>query len=640
MSYLVLARKWRPNTFDDLVGQEPIARMLKNALLQGKISHAYIFSGPRGVGKTSTARILAKALNCKEGPATAPCGICASCTAVTEGSSVDVIEIDGASNNSVDDVRDLRERVKYAPSGGKYKVYIIDEVHMLSGSAFNALLKTLEEPPPHVIFVLATTEMKKIPATVISRCQHMPFRRIATSVIKARLQQIADIEKISISSHALGLVAKAADGSMRDSLTILDQVSSFSDEINEEQVQNLLGLTDFGLLSKASMAIITGSRIDLIEIIESLSEQGFDIRAFAKELAQFFRDLLIASVVKQPGDVLELSNEELAAVRELVAASSEDQLTLILSDVMKAEAEVRNSSLPRIALEMALIRASFLSSLKPVREIIKNLDSLSRGLPIQTPIDEPIQERPETALINKEPDKRELSNDSVKAFNPPLHPLPKAPTVGQEGNSNSVIPSKVPSLEGQWGGSSVLPKAEPPAALAQKPASETQIAEPLEEYNEATPLTNTKDEESFEEPLADSDEAVLPEKEKEITIIWQEVLDNIDAPLASKLEHAAIELTGDQLQVTLQSSQALFIDTIRKSLAAIEKTLSEHAGRNLSITLSAQKKKAAQKNDLKKKASDEPIIKEALELFEGRIIDVISVESHTITNTRNGGVDV
>jgi DNA polymerase-3 subunit gamma/tau len=588
MSYLVLARKWRPKTFDDLVGQEPIARMIKNALAQGKISHAYIFSGPRGVGKTTTARILAKALNCKEGPATAPCGICNSCTAVTEGSSVDVIEIDGASNNSVDDVRDLRERVKYAPSGGKYKVYIIDEVHMLSGSAFNALLKTLEEPPPHVIFVLATTEMKKIPATVLSRCQHMPFRRIATSVIKERLMQIADIEKISISSHALGLVAKAADGSMRDSLTILDQVSSFSDEINEEQVQNLLGLTDFGMLAKASMAIITGSRIDLIEIIESLSEQGFDLRAFAKELAQFFRDLLIASVVKQPGDVLELSSEELAAVKELVAASSEDQLTLMLTEVMKAEADVRNSSLPRIALEMALIRASFLSSLKPVREIIKNLDSLGRGLPVQPAI---------AALIGALPEAAQ-----------------KQRAVEEE-------------------------KTEPPAVLAQEPATEIEAAAPVEEDIETSPLPDDAEEGYYEESPADIPDEIIPEKEKDITVIWQKVLDSIDAPLASKLEHAAVELTGDQLQVTLQSSQALFIDMIRKSLSDIEKILAEHAGRKLSITLSAlQKKKAVPKKDLKKKASDEPMVKEALELFDGRIIDVIPVESQTIT--KNGGVDV
>src|SRR5512134_627739 len=232
MSYLVLARKWRPKTFDDLSGQEPITRILTNAVTQGKISHAYIFSGPRGVGKTSTARILAKALNCKEGPTANPCGVCDSCIGITEGSSVDVIEIDGASNNSVDDIRDLRERVKYAPSGSKYKVYIIDEVHMLSGSAFNALLKTLEEPPSHVIFVLATTEMKKIPATVLSRCQHMPFRRISAGEIKARLKHISDTEDIKISSPALGLVARAADGSMRDSLTILDQISSFSSDIN------------------------------------------------------------------------------------------------------------------------------------------------------------------------------------------------------------------------------------------------------------------------------------------------------------------------------------------------------------------------------------------------------------------------
>jgi len=598
MSYLVLARKWRPNTFDDLVGQEPIARMLKNALLQGKISHAYIFSGPRGVGKTSTARILAKALNCKEGPATAPCGMCTSCIAVTEGSSVDVIEIDGASNNSVDDVRDLRERVKYAPSGGKYKVYIIDEVHMLSGSAFNALLKTLEEPPPHVIFVLATTEMKKIPATVLSRCQHMPFRRIATSVIKARLKHIAGTEQIGISEHALGLVAKAADGSMRDSLTILDQISSFSDEINEEQVQSLLGLTDFGMLAKASMAIITGSRIDLIEIIDSLSEQGFDFRTCAKELAQFFRDLLIASVVKQPGDVLELSNEELTAVRELVAATSEDQLTLMLTEIMKAEADVRNSSLPRIALEMALIRASFLSSLKPVREIINNLDSLSKGLPVQREITEPIKERQKTAGAL------------------PV-PAPKGRVAVKEEQTAA------------------------PAALAQKPPTKTEAAEPIEDAIETSLSADDaeEEEESHEVPLAVIPAAVLPDKERDITMIWQRVLDSIDSPLASKLEHASIELTGDQLQVTLQSSQALFLDMVRKSLANIETILAEHAGRKLSITLSVeQKKKAVPKKDLKKKAADEPLIKEALELFDGRIIDVIPVESQTIT--QNGGADV
>ena len=291
-------------------------RILKNAISQGKIAHAYIFSGPRGVGKTSSARILAKALNCKEGPTPAPCGVCETCTAITDGSSVDVIEIDGASNNSVDDIRDLRERVKYAPSGGRYKVYIIDEVHMLSSSAFNALLKTLEEPPPHVIFVLATTEMKKIPATVLSRCQHMPFRRISSSVIKARLKEISDAEGIRISPPAIGLVAKAAEGSMRDSLTILDQISSFSTEITEEDVKNLLGITDFGLLADMSKALISGDRVRILEMVDLMSEQGADIRTFSKELVQFFRDLLVASVMRSPAEVLDLSPEETAVVGE------------------------------------------------------------------------------------------------------------------------------------------------------------------------------------------------------------------------------------------------------------------------------------------------------------------------------------
>ncbi len=256
MSYLVLARKWRPKTFDELTGQEPIAGILKNAILNNKVAHAYIFSGPRGVGKTSTARILAKALNCVQGPTTEPCGKCPSCVAVADGSSMDVTEIDGASNTGVDNIRDLRERVRYASYGGGYKVYIIDEAHMLSTAAFNALLKTLEEPPAHVIFVLATTEPKKIPATVLSRCQHLPFRRISTQRIKERLRYISGEENLRIADSAFEMIARAADGSMRDSLTILDQIASFSEEISSEDVKDLLGFTDMQTLSHLAEAVI------------------------------------------------------------------------------------------------------------------------------------------------------------------------------------------------------------------------------------------------------------------------------------------------------------------------------------------------------------------------------------------------
>ncbi|HYQ48419.1 MAG TPA: DNA polymerase III subunit gamma/tau [Thermodesulfovibrionales bacterium] len=592
MSYLVLARKWRPKTFDDLAGQEPITRILTNAVTQGKISHAYIFSGPRGVGKTSTARILSKALNCKEGPTAHPCGICESCISITEGSSVDVIEIDGASNNSVDDIRDLRERVKYAPSGGKYKVYIIDEVHMLSGSAFNALLKTLEEPPSHVIFVLATTEMKKIPATVLSRCQHMPFRRISSGVIKARLKHIADTEGINISSHALGLVARAADGSMRDSLTILDQISSFTDEISEEQVQNLLGMTDFGMLSSASMALITGDRVTLLEIIDNLSEQGTDLRAFARELAQFFRDLLIASVVKQPSAVLDLNEEELTAITQLVAASSEDQLTLLLSEVMKAETDVRNSSLPRMALEMALIRASFLSSLKPVKEIIENLDRMSANRPVRTADPGPGAEKPE------------------------------------------LTPAGTESAPGATGGSGK--KHMPPSEQTVAPRKPEPSADAADEEDAVTSPLSARD--AGEEAPEDSDEIIPLSPDMDFSTVWHKVLSTIDAPLASKLEHAATELRGNVLQIILNGGQAVFQDTISRSLGSIEEKLAEHAGRKIGVSIIVRQKKTVRKKDLKETALNEPVIQEALELFEGRIVDVIPIEN---AETReNGGDDV
>jgi DNA polymerase-3 subunit gamma/tau len=370
MSYLVLARKWRPLGFDDLIGQESIIRVLTNSLEQGKIAHAYLFSGPRGVGKTSTARILAKALNCKNGPTPAPCGTCSFCASITDGSSMDVMEIDGASNNSVNDIRDLRERVKYVPSGGRYKVYIIDETHMLSDAAFNALLKTLEEPPPHVVFVLATTAPGKIPATVLSRCQHLPFRRIPGYKIKERLKNIANTEGISITDPALEMVARAADGSLRDSLTILDQISSFSSDINESEVSDLLGITDFGLLSQLSVALIEGKREDMITITSELAEKGADIRSFVRELIQFFRNLLVSSIVKDPGKILDIGTEEIDFIKNILKKTSEEQLTLILSELLSAEIDIKNSSSPRLAFEISLLKASFLKDMKPLKEII------------------------------------------------------------------------------------------------------------------------------------------------------------------------------------------------------------------------------------------------------------------------------
>ncbi|MFN3740701.1 MAG: DNA polymerase III subunit gamma/tau [Thermodesulfovibrionales bacterium] len=382
MAYLVLARKWRPQVFEDLVGQPHIIKILKNAISQKRVSQAYVFSGPRGVGKTTTARILAKSLNCVEGPTPSPCGRCDFCTGIAEGSSMDVIEIDGASNNSVEDIREIRERVRYAPSVlGKYKVYIIDEAHMLSESAFNALLKTIEEPPPHTIFVLATTAYRKIPATVLSRCQHLAFRRIPRDVIMERLKYICNIEGIKISEDALDVIARAADGSMRDSLTILDQVSSFAEEITATDVAQLLGVSDSNIVSGLAGAIFEGDQQRILSLVSEASEKGLDLRTLYRDLIVFLRDMLVLKTFERSGKeidrtVFEFSQEEIDYMTGLSPKISEEELTLMVNELIRSEYDIRNATFPRIALEVNLIRLSLFKQFSSVREVLEQLKEL------------------------------------------------------------------------------------------------------------------------------------------------------------------------------------------------------------------------------------------------------------------------
>ncbi len=380
MSYLVLARKWRPQTFRDLIGQEHVSQTLKNAIDSGRVAHAFLFTGARGVGKTSSARILAKALNCEQGPTPEPCNVCTACLEITAGNAVDVFEIDGASNTGVDDIRELRETVKYLPSRCRYKIFIIDEVHMLSTNAFNALLKTLEEPPPHVKFIFATTEPHKVPITILSRCQRFDFKRISLQKIVGRLRYIVDQEQISISEGALAIIARKGDGSMRDSLSTLDQVLAFCGEtVGDEEVTALLGVVDRRLLVETGQAVFARDCRTLLELVKRVDMVGYSMRQFAQELIELFRTLTIIRVVSEPAELLDLAEAELAELRGLAAAGELAELQRQLTLLLRAETEMAHATFPRLILEMALLKMATLVPVVPISDLLRRLAALEGG---------------------------------------------------------------------------------------------------------------------------------------------------------------------------------------------------------------------------------------------------------------------
>jgi DNA polymerase III subunit gamma/tau len=379
-SYLVLARKWRPKTFDDLIGQPYIAQALKNAVSTEKIAHALILSGPRGVGKTTTARIVAKALNCEKGPTSEPCSICVFCKEISEGKSLDVTEIDAASHTGVNDVREIIENVKYVPSSGKTKIYIIDEAHMLSQAAFNALLKTLEEPPPRVLFILATTEVHKIPVTILSRCQRYDFKKISTAKIKERIEFITRSEGIKIADDTLYLVAQEADGSLRDALSILDQlVATFGMEIKHEEAARILGMSDKSLVKFALEAIFNKNPKRGIEILNEASEKGVSTKRFAEDLLKLIRNALL---IKTCGReiVTDLSDEEKKEIERISTDQNIESMEMIFKLMLEGAEGVQKSFYPRMALEATIVKLSILHAVVPIDEILSKLEKLSEKI--------------------------------------------------------------------------------------------------------------------------------------------------------------------------------------------------------------------------------------------------------------------
>src|SRR5687768_1096569 len=386
MSYLVLARKYRPRTFDEVVGQETVTRTLRNALASGRVGHAFLLSGARGVGKTTTARILARALNCAkgDGPTPDPCGECASCTEITAGTSLDVQEIDGATHNGVEQVRELRESARYNPARDRFKIWIIDEVHMLSTGAFNALLKTLEEPPPRVKFIFATTEYHKIPDTILSRCQQYDFRMIPARELQAHLREVATAESITVTDEALGRIARAAEGSARDALSLFDQVLSFSGQkVQDEDISALLGLVDRELLLAGSRAVVGGDTLALLDLVERLSDHGADYRNFTRELILHFREILLLKVAPgESGLLAQVTPEERERLQPLSAAFSHEDLLRIFEVLTKAETDLRLAQDPRVTLELALMKSAQLQRLMPFAELVERVDRLAAGAPL------------------------------------------------------------------------------------------------------------------------------------------------------------------------------------------------------------------------------------------------------------------
>ncbi len=383
MSYLVLARKCRPQRFDEVIGQDHVTRTLANAIKMDRVAHSFLFSGVRGVGKTSMARILAKSLNCSQGPTVDPCGECASCRAVTAGTAMDVIEIDGASNNSVDDIRDLRETVPYRPALGRFKIYVIDEVHMLSTSAFNALLKTLEEPPPHVKFIFATTEPHKIPATILSRCQHYDFRRIPTEAIVERMGQILEDEGIRAQDGALAIIGREAEGSMRDALSILDQVlAAGAEEITVQAVGDLLGVVSRQVHFDLSAALIEGDPMRCLEIIRDVNRQGFAMSVFSRDLLEHLRNLMAAGICGDDRSLLDMPDTEIDDLVRQARSVSRGTLHRLFKHFSEAYEEIARSSHPRILLEATLARLADLGELVSAAELLSRIEDLAAGRPV------------------------------------------------------------------------------------------------------------------------------------------------------------------------------------------------------------------------------------------------------------------
>jgi len=559
MSYLVLARKYRPQNFEQVVAQTHITRTLTNAISSGRVAHAILFSGPRGTGKTTVARILAKAMNCKDGPTPVPCNVCSSCNEITAGKAADVFEIDGASNNSVDQVRELRENIKYMPAHSPYKIYIIDEVHMLSTAAFNALLKTLEEPPSHVMFMFATTEPHKIPITILSRCQRHDFRRMDLNSISTHMASLCRREGFEIAEESLGVIAREAGGSMRDGLSLLDQIMTCSQgPITHEQVLDILGIIDRKFIFDFSESILKADIPAVLDLLDDIYDHGHDIKKLYADLTEHFRNLLVAAMGKKVNKLVDLPSGEVDQLVAQAKTISTAVLNQIFDLLFKEEASIKLSAQPKLALEMTLIRMLQSKPALPIDVLIEKLDILREEMFAYGQPQEFAGTRPNAAISAKDP------------------------SPGSQGKIS--------------------------------PGSSKSGAERSGVESEEASATN-----SFAE---NSDEAW-----KRISKIISNKNPSLAANLAKcrlkKIESHRLEIEVPGNGFTLKMIQR------EKNMAVLQQVCADVLGSQKDIRLAAgttpddnYQKKKSHDNELKKKALSHPLVADAVEIFNGKLIDV------------------
>lgn len=616
MAYLVLARKYRSQTFSEVLGQEHVTRTLQNAILAGRLAHAILFCGPRGTGKTSIARILAKSMNCEEGPTVTPCNQCRSCVEITAGHGVDVMEIDGASNNSVDQIRELREGLGYAPAHSPYRIYIIDEVHMLSTAAFNALLKTLEEPPEHVLFFFATTEAHKIPLTILSRCQRHDLRRVSLETIKNHLGDICKKEGVAMEEEALDMVAREADGSVRDSLSLLDRViAGIADRKGDrEAVAGILGLAARSEAFRMAEALFSGNVSQALSLVWDLHQAGVDLKKFHGDLSQHMRNLLVAKM--QPADFKNILDLPDAAIKNLIHQAGplpEFYISKILETLMAGETNLRYATNPRLGLETLLLKCLRIQPVISMGSLVEKLDLLGKAL-LQNPMPELVH-IPETASAKKEI---------------PVTPVPESKKPSEE---------EMPTLH-ENGQTSEDAEEEEISA----PSMALEEMNPPEEAYEDILLADTdEDEDPFDENSFDEEgppdfAEYTAKKMAEAADLWQKLITRLreKSPSLGELFATKTSLkkrTDQSMEVEIQGNGfSLTRLNDENNIRLVESLIHEVYGMPLRLVVLANAvedtdilKKHAERERLKNDAKTHVLVQEALEIFKGEIVDVTIV---------------